>query len=61
MLALLRYIVLFLLGYAVLRTLFGRKAAPKGPETKEMNNQAGAGQHKYDKDSGEYIDYEELK
>jgi hypothetical protein len=61
MLRLLRYIVLFLLGYAVIRTIFGKKAVKKGPEVKEMNHQAEAGHHKYDKDSGEYIDYEEMK
>lgn len=63
MLRLLRYVVLFFLGYAIIKMLFGKKKAVKEGETKfhHMNEQAGQGEHKYDKDSGEYIDYEEVK
>ena len=68
MLQVLKYIVLFLLGYKIIKTLFrqepqqARKKVSPEPDRMRVNQQPGQdNQHPKQYTDAEFIDYEEVK
>lgn len=63
MLRLIKYALIFFLGYYLIRKIFGVNAPKEKspPDTQVKNDQPPVNKGNFDKKSGEYIDYEEIK